>query len=72
MDENYINGQQLAERWGIHPRTIEGWRTRGVGPRFLKMNGRVVFREADIKDYENRCLRQSTSEVLTEQGGCQA
>lgn len=64
MTETCMNQQELSDRWGIHTRTLEGWRTKGIGPAFLKLGGRVMYRLSDIQDYEQRCLRKSTAEVL--------
>lgn len=57
---NHINQKQLAERWGISQRTLERWRAIGWGPLFLKMGGRVVYREKDVLSYEEQHLADST------------
>ena len=49
---------QLAERWGIGESTLEHWRSEGQGPAYLKLGGRVVYREKDIESFEESCLRQ--------------
>jgi hypothetical protein len=36
-----LDQNQLADRWHISPRTLEQWRWRGVGPRYLKIGARV-------------------------------
>ncbi len=64
MNERHLSQQELAERWGINGRTLEGWRSRGIGPDFLKLGGRVVYRIADVHEYESKCLRKSTGEVV--------
>ncbi|MDE2029182.1 MAG: helix-turn-helix domain-containing protein [Alphaproteobacteria bacterium] len=60
MEEIHFNVYQLAKRWGLSPDTLDRWRQRGKGPRFLKIGGHVVYRIADIKDYEEQQLRQIT------------
>jgi len=50
----HINQKQLAERWGLSQRTLERWRAIGWGPLFLKMGGRVVYREKDVLVYEEQ------------------
>jgi predicted site-specific integrase-resolvase len=52
---------ELAQRWGISPRTLERWRWIGQGPKFLKLGGRVVYRAQDIENYEAEQLRSSTT-----------
>ena len=60
MAIQHINQQTLAERWQVSETTLERWRSIGVGPAFLKLQGRIVYREQDLEEYENRCLRLST------------
>ena len=54
----------LSERWGISPKTLERWRVLGIGPCFLKLGGKVVYRLEDVEAYERQSLRQSTSEAV--------
>ena len=49
LDEN-----ELAERWDKSPRTLEGWRRQGKGPRYLKIGGRVVYRLDEIEAVRGR------------------
>ena len=65
MSENpirYLRQDDLAERWQISPRTLERWRWLGEGPRFLKVSGKVLYRLADIEDYEAAHVRSRTDE----------
>ena len=64
MSIKHINQTQLAERWCISEASLERWRTLGIGPVFLKLHGRIVYREEDIQAYEEECLRKSTSQSL--------
>jgi hypothetical protein len=69
MSTSYLNQKQLAARWGLSPRTFEGWRWRGVGPAWLKLGGRVVYRLEDILKYETERLHQNTVGPLPPAGG---
>lgn len=62
MSINHLNQRQLASRWGVSEATLERWRSEGIGPVFLKLQGRVMYRFEDIEAYERDCLRKSTSE----------
>jgi predicted site-specific integrase-resolvase len=57
----HLNQFELAERWGISEPTLERWRCEGIGPVFLKLRSRVVYREEDICIFEQASLRRSTS-----------
>ncbi|MFC7410241.1 hypothetical protein [Hydrogenophaga atypica] len=36
--------------------TLERWRSEGIGPKFLKLYGRVIYRQVDIGEFEESCL----------------
>ena len=58
----HLNQRQLAERWDLSEATIERWRSEGIGPVFLKLQGQVRYRIEDIEAFEVDSLRKSTSE----------
>ena len=60
MDVVHFNQKQLAARWSISEATLERWRSEGIGPKFLKLCGRVLYRLVDIEAYEESCLATST------------
>lgn len=66
MEVLHMNQRQLANRWGLSEACLERWRSEGIGPQFLKLHGRVMYREKDVEDYEASCLRQSTSQPVKE------
>jgi hypothetical protein len=39
MEVVHISQAQLAARWQIAEATLERWRSKGIGPRFLKLLG---------------------------------
>jgi hypothetical protein len=61
METKHINQRQLASRWDLSEATLERWRTEGIGPKFLKLQGRVLYRLMDIEKFEDDSLRSSTS-----------
>ncbi|MCX7144314.1 MAG: DNA-binding protein [Proteobacteria bacterium] len=62
MSVKHLNQRQLADRWDVSEATLERWRTAGIGPVFLKLQGRVLYRVEDVEAYEADSLRKSTSE----------
>lgn len=68
MIVKHIKQRQLAERWGISEASLERWRSEGIGPVFLKLQGRVAYRIDDIESYEAECLRKSTSQRVNAGG----
>lgn len=37
------------------------WQSEGIAPQFLKLRGRVMYRQVDVEAFEESCLRQSNS-----------
>lgn len=62
MSVKHLNQRQLADRWDVSEATLERWRTEGLGPVFLKLQGRVLYRVEDVEAFETDSLRKSTSE----------
>jgi hypothetical protein len=60
MTDAHLNQRELARRLKLSPRTLEGWRWRGEGPRFVKAGGRVLYRLEDVEAFEAEQLRQRT------------
>jgi Helix-turn-helix domain len=56
----HLTQRQLAHRLGVSQRTLEGWRYRGKGPAYLRLEGRVAYRLTDVEHFEQECL-QTTS-----------
>ncbi|MCX6023067.1 MAG: DNA-binding protein [Chloroflexi bacterium] len=48
----HLHQVDLARRWTISPRTLERWRWHGMGPCYLKIGGRVVYRLEDVEAFE--------------------
>lgn len=44
MDVVHLTQKQLAARWSISEATLERRRSEGLGPKFLKLCGRVLYR----------------------------
>ena len=62
MSIKHLNQRQLADRWDVSEATLERWRTEGIGPVFMKLQGRVLYRVEDVEAFETDSLRKSTSE----------
>ena len=51
-----------ADFLGVSARTLEGFRVRGGGPRFVKIGGAVRYRLASLEEYLRQQERGSTSD----------
>lgn len=61
MSDTHLNQHQLGLRWSISPRTLERWRWASLGPPYLKIGGRILYRLSDIETYEASHLREGTA-----------
>lgn len=52
MSVQHLNQIELARRWRISPRTLERWRWLRLGPKYLKIGDRVVYRLEDVQTFE--------------------
>lgn len=55
--------KQAAQYLGVSHRTLEGWRLRGGGPRYLRLGARkcVRYRLEDLTQFVGGRLTESTS-----------
>jgi hypothetical protein len=70
MSETCLNQIDLARRWRISPRTLERWRWLREGPRYLKLGGRVLYRVADIEEFEQSIVQLNRPDVAKNWIGC--
>ena len=58
MDVIHLNQKQLAVRWQVAEATLERWRSDRVGPDYLKICGRVMYRLVDIESFEDSSMKK--------------
>lgn len=51
-----ISEELLAEGWFCSVSRIQRWRSQKIGPPYIKMMGRILYRVSDIEAYEQSCL----------------
>ena len=59
----HLRQKDLAERWHVSPRTLERGRWTGAGPKFLKVERRVIYRLEDVEAYERAQVRSGTAKA---------
>jgi DNA-binding transcriptional MerR regulator len=61
-DDRRLTEKQLAKRWNISQRTLQIWRRDKVGPPFMVLGkNTVLYREEDVREYENKRLIQTNN-----------
>ena len=58
-----LTERQAAELLNVSSRTLQAWRLRGGGPRFVRLSGRAVrYRNSDLAAYIEARTVTSTSD----------
>lgn len=60
--EPLLNQEQAAQILKLHPKTLEIWRHRGGGPKFVKVGRLARYRPEDLAAYIEGRVRTSTSD----------
>lgn len=62
-DAKYLTPQELSDRYRgeITVRTLANWRCLGVGPKFTKVGGRILYPLAEVLSWERSRTVGSTS-----------
>lgn len=63
-ERHVLSENELANRWGISPKTLQRWRTEGCGPRYMKLSKRVTYPLDVIIEFERHALHASTSKKI--------
>jgi len=62
--KRYMTPQELSDYWDgrIKVRTLNNWRQSGVGPQFSKIGGAILYKVADVEDWEKSRTVSNTSQ----------
>ena len=58
----FLTTKRAAEYLGLRPNTLEAWRCRGGGPRYVKLGRAVRYRVTDLNDWIESRTRENTIE----------
>ncbi len=61
--QQFLSPRQVAARYSIPVKTLEVWRYRGVGPKFMKFGRIVRYSASALADYEKSCDRTNTAQT---------
>lgn len=63
MQAQFLDTIQAAEYLGLQKTTLEAWRCRGGGPRFVKLGRSVRYRQSDLDAWIESRIRDNTVET---------
>jgi len=58
MDVIHLNQKQLSVRWQVAEATLERWQSDRIGPAYLKIYGRVMYRLVDFQSFEDASMEK--------------
>lgn len=59
---DFLDSSQAADYLGVKRTTLEAWRCRGGGPKFVKLGRLVKYRRSDLDEFIEARVRSNTSE----------
>jgi predicted DNA-binding transcriptional regulator AlpA len=64
-----LNENQAAQFLGVSVRTLQAWRVRGGGPRYVKIGRAVRYQRGELISFQRAHTVSSTSEADAKGGG---
>ena len=50
--KEFLTPNELPQRWRVHVNSVERWRREGKPPSFYTINGKILYKLAEIEDLE--------------------
>ena len=51
-EKEFLTALELAKRWRVDEHTVMRWRKQGKRPVFYRINGKILYKVADIEELE--------------------
>jgi len=52
MLSEHFTSEELAARYNMHPKSVANWRAQGIGPKYIKVKNRVLYKPEDVEIWE--------------------
>ncbi|BAV95744.1 MULTISPECIES: helix-turn-helix transcriptional regulator [Bacteria] len=52
VSDRLLRSTELADRWQVAECTVRKWRSKNVGPKYIKVGGSIRYRLDDVLRYE--------------------
>jgi excisionase family DNA binding protein len=59
-NKTFLDTIEAAQYLGLQKTTLEAWRSRGEGPRFVKLGRAVRYRQSDLEAWIESRVRTNT------------
>ena len=58
--DRLMDCNELAKYLGVTPDTLGGYRTKGIGPKYIKIGRVIRYRVGDVRDWLDQKARTKT------------
>ena len=52
LSKDLFTEDELAAYWGVKRKTLQKWRSLGIGPIYIKIGARAVYPKEAVQEYE--------------------
>jgi len=63
MQDELLTTRDVSREYRLTKSSLEKWRVAGIGPAYLKLSRRVMYRRSDVEQWLNVNRRRSTSDA---------
>ena len=72
MDNEMLTTRDVSKQYKLTESSLEKWRVAGVGPEYMKLSRKVMYRRTDVERWLSENRRRSTSDSArkNEREGC--
>ncbi len=64
--ERLMDQEEVAEVLKVSTKTLEYWRWKGIGPKYIKVGRLARYLESDVQDFINHLSKGGTVEQQSE------
>ena len=50
--DRLFSAEEVAKRWNITTQTLVNWRSKGIGPAYIKFAGKICYKGEAVYEYE--------------------
>ena len=54
-----LDNTQAAAYLNLPPKSLNNWRSRGEGPKYLKIGARVMYRQSALDEFISECEKET-------------
>ena len=62
--KRYLSSKEVEEVYGLTTRTLQTWRSKPFGPRFVKIDRKVLYDVRDIESFLEGYKKETVDEYI--------